>query len=41
MEKQGCDLLPKMNLSLLFGGVSNLPFYYRKLPGNISDVLTI
>ncbi|WP_168120760.1 IS1634 family transposase [Paenibacillus sp. HB172176] len=35
------DPLPQMNLALLFGEQSNLPFYYRKLPGNISDVSTI
>ncbi|MDP1510347.1 hypothetical protein L8C07_07380 [Paenibacillus sp. CMAA1739] len=29
-----------MNLALLFGEQSNLPFYYRKLPGNMSDVST-
>lgn len=35
------DPLPQMNLALLFGEESNLPFYYRKLPGNISDVQTV
>jgi len=35
------DLLPQINLALLFGDESNLPFYYRKLPGNIPDVSTI
>lgn len=35
------DPLPQMNLALLFGEQSNLPFYYRKPPGNISDVSTI
>ncbi|BCG58825.1 IS1634 family transposase [Paenibacillus sp. URB8-2] len=35
------DPLPQMNLALLFGEQSNLPFYYRKLPGNISDVQTL
>lgn len=33
--------LPQINLALLFGEKSNLPFYYRKLPGNIPDVKTI
>ena len=33
--------LPQINLALLFGEQSNLPFYYRKLPGNISDVKTV
>jgi transposase len=43
--KDGCnkehDRLPQLNLALLFGEKSKLPFYYRKLPGNITDVTTI
>jgi transposase len=35
------DSLPQINLALLFGEESNLPFYYRKLPGNIPDVKTV
>jgi len=35
------ERLPQINLAMLFGEESNLPFYYRKLPGNISDVKTI
>lgn len=35
------DRLPQINLALLFGEESSLPFYYRKLPGNISDVKTV
>jgi transposase len=35
------DPLPQINLALLFGQDSRLPVYYRKLPGNISDVSTI
>ncbi len=35
------DRLPQLNLALLFGEASGLPFYYRKLPGNITDVSTI
>ncbi len=35
------DPLPQINLALLFGETSNLPFYYRKLAGNIPDVKTI
>ena len=31
----GCDLL------LLFGEQSRLPFYYRKVAGNITDVKTV
>jgi transposase len=35
------DRLPQINLALLFGERTGLPFYYRKLPGNISDVKTV
>ena len=35
------DPLPQINLALLYGEQSRLPVYYRKLPGNISDVKTI
>lgn len=35
------DRLSQINLALLFGEESGLPFYYRKLPGNITDVKTI
>ena len=35
------DGLPQLNMALLFGQESNLPFYYRKLCGNISDVKTV
>ena len=35
------DPLPQINLALLFGEESNLPFYYRKLAGNISDAKTV
>jgi len=35
------DRLPQINLALLFGEKSGLPFYYRKLPGNIRDVTTV
>lgn len=35
------DRLPQINLALLFGEDSGLPFYYRKLPGNITDVTII
>lgn len=33
--------LPQINLAMLFGEESSLPFYYRKLAGNIPDVKTI
>lgn len=35
------DRLPQLNLALVFGEKSNLPFYYRKLAGNIPDVCTV
>ncbi len=35
------DPLAQINLALMFGETSQLPFYYRKLPGNIPDVKTI
>lgn len=33
--------MPQINLLLLFGEKSGLPFYYRKLSGNIPDVKTV
>lgn len=35
------DRLPQINLALVFGEESRLPFYYRKIAGNIPDVKTI
>ena len=35
------DHLPQLKLALVFGEESNLPFYYRKLAGNIVDSKTI
>ncbi len=35
------DNLPQINLLLLFGEESGLPFYCRKLSGNIPDVKTV
>ena len=35
------DRLPQINLALVFGEKSGLPFYYRKLAGNIPDVCTL
>ena len=35
------DHLPQINLALVFGEESKLPFYYRKIAGNIPDVKTI
>lgn len=39
-NKEG-DHLPQINIALLFGEQSGLPFYYRKLSGNIPDVKTL
>jgi transposase len=35
------DKLPQINLAVVFGEKSNLPFYYRKLAGNIPDCKTV
>lgn len=35
------DPLPQFNLLLVFGEKSYLPFYYRRLAGNIPDVKTV
>jgi transposase len=35
------EQLAQINLALLFGQQSRLPFYYRKLAGNIPDVKTL
>lgn len=35
------DQLPQLKLALVFGQDSNLPFYYRKLAGNIPDTKTL
>ncbi len=35
------DPLPQLNLALVFGETSNLPFYFRKLAGNIPDSKTV
>jgi transposase len=35
------DKLPQINIALVFGEDSNLPFYYRKLAGNIPDSKTV
>ncbi len=39
-NKEG-DILPQLNLALLYGEQSMMPVYYRKLAGNIPDVRTI
>lgn len=35
------ESLPQLNLAMLFGQNSGLPAYYRRMPGNISDVSTL
>jgi len=35
------EKLPQINLAMLFGQQSGLPAYYRRMPGNISDVITL
>jgi len=35
------DNLPQINLAILYGEVSGLPFYYRKLSGNVPDSKTV
>jgi len=35
------DKLPQLNLALVYGEESGLPFYYRRLAGNIPDVITV
>ncbi len=35
------DNLEQINLAMLFGQKSRLPAYYRRMPGNISDVATL
>lgn len=35
------DSLEQINLAMLFGQKTQLPVYYRRMPGNISDVSTL
>ena len=35
------EKLPQINLAMLLGQESGLPAYYRRMPGNISDVSTL
>jgi transposase len=35
------ERLPQVNLAMIFGQRSELPGYYRRLPGNITDVKTV
>lgn len=38
---RGRESLKQINLALIFGQRSQLPVYYNRLPGNISDVTTL
>ena len=40
-HSKDADGLAQINLALMFGQKSGLPVYYRKLPGNITDVTTV
>lgn len=40
-KNKGGEPLPQLNLALVFGQSSMMPVYYRKLPGNVTDVLTL
>ena len=40
-KNKDLEKLTQLNLAMVFGEESMLPVYYRKLPGNISDVSTI
>ena len=35
------EKLPQINLAMLYGQESGLPAYYRRTPGNITDVITL
>lgn len=35
------EKLPQINMAMLFGQESRLPVYYKRLPGNITDVSTL
>lgn len=35
------ETLPQLNLAVLFGQIGQLPLYFQRLPGNITDVMTI
>lgn len=35
------EALPQLNLALLFGQNGQLPVYFQRLPGNITDVTTL
>ncbi|ASA19806.1 IS1634 family transposase [Paenibacillus donghaensis] len=35
------EKLPQINMAMLFGQQSRLPVYYKRLPGNITDVSTL
>jgi hypothetical protein len=35
------EKLPQINLAMLFGQQSGMPAYYRRMPGNITDVIAL
>jgi transposase len=35
------EKLPQINLAMLFGQQSGMPAFYRRMPGNITDVITL
>jgi transposase len=35
------EKLPQLNLAMLFGQKSGLPVYFQRMPGNITDVVTL
>ena len=40
-KNKNAEPLPQINLALIFGQSSMMPVYYRRLPGNVTDVTTI
>ncbi len=40
-KNKNSEPLPQINLALVFGQSSMMPVYYRRLPGNVTDVTTI
>ena len=40
-KNKNSEPLPQINLALVFGQSSMMPVYYRRLPGNVTDVTTV
>jgi transposase len=40
-KNKDLENLAQINLAMIFGELSKLPLYYRKMPGNINDVSTL